>query len=238
LPQQFRPQAIAHQQSFARERQAPVNEAQQAQRNKLFDRHARERFDAEPGIAGKRLGVDSFQATQSKHQAFARRVFWRQGFAFGNRRLACEHAPQIGRDTTMICPARAANVACRSRTESQIRRSCPIRLIVSAAFSRQRKVRDFVVLETSVGKKFDRLAIHASFDFLVTLHKLTAIEPTIEGRPFFECQSVGRKMFGRQGKGLHQIIAPHLQRFAGRSENQVERDRPHASAAQQFDRVP
>ena len=62
--------------------------------------------------------------------------------------------------------------------------------------------------------------------------QLTVLAPAPEGRAALEGQAVGRDMIGLEGEGRGQVVAPLVERFARRGENEIERDMQAAIACE------
>src|SRR5690606_7086661 len=114
----------------------------------------------------------------------------RKLFRLGDRRLASQHTANPGGRAAMIRLAPSCHIARRTGTGSIVLAAEPIRFVVAATMPRMRKVRDFIMLETSRRQSLDRRQVHVAFAVFVDLLQFAARKPAPECRSLFERQSI------------------------------------------------
>ena len=88
------------------------------------------------------------------------------------------------------------------------------------------------MFQPGAGERVDRRAVHGALGFLVQPGQLAVGQPVPELRAPLERQAVGRDVPRAQLERRGKIALPAGQRFAGRAENQVDRNRANSLAGQ------
>ena len=118
----------------------------------------------------------------------------RQFFSFGHRRLAGQHAVEIGRRAAMVRFANAVDVAGRAGAVRKVAVARPIHLVVPRAAAGPGEIRNFVLLEASGREPIDCQRVHVALQLFVDFRKFAVQSSTPKRGASFERQAIGRNM--------------------------------------------